>query len=266
MAKPQNSIGHWTPAELQAFMQNVVRLEPSAFPPAFNLESLSAGQVNVTEGLDFGSNSRLTKDGKDFAAIQFPGASFDGSIEAMYAEVTGTALWRASGGTILAQVGDLPDYGDQYDAVNQRMQGSALYLPARTPVSKIHYYVSSAPSAFSGHTNKVGLFAPQSDGSLSEVGIVSGAGSDFTTAGFKTETFDAPKLLDAGVYVAAVLTYWNSITGTLGFACRNATRANQTSGYLGGIGRVWYQTGQTDMPSSWTTAGPHLARVWFGLS
>lgn len=50
------TIGDWTPAELQSFLQNVVQLEPSQLPPSFNVKALTSSEDIVANGV------RLTGD------------------------------------------------------------------------------------------------------------------------------------------------------------------------------------------------------------
>ncbi len=45
------TIGDWTPAELQSFLQNVVQLEPSQLPPSFNVKTLTSADAIVAGGV-----------------------------------------------------------------------------------------------------------------------------------------------------------------------------------------------------------------------
>jgi hypothetical protein len=270
MAVPRSSIAHWTQAELQAFIQNIAKLEASSLPAAMSPNSLEAQMIRVADALDFAENSRLSQDGVIFDPISFLGSGFTGNAESMFAETVGTALWRAGGGTILAQVGDLPDFGDEYAATDQRVRGSAIYLPARAEVSSLHCYISSIPSAFNGSYNAIALFSTSGGGSsptLTLIENVNGIGTTITSStGFKTFALASSHVLEAGIYYVAVLTHWSSITGTLGFAARNATRAAQNDSQLSGPMRVVSLDAQTTMPSSWTPGSAQISRPWFGLS
>lgn len=270
MAVPKSSIAHWTQAELQAFIQNVSKIEASALPSSLSLNSLISPLIQVAESLDFASNSRLSQDGVTFDPLTFLGSGFTGNAESMFAETVGTAIWRAGGGTILAQVGDLPDFGDEYTASDQALRGSALYLPARAEVSNLHCYVSSIPSAFNGTYNAIGLFSTSGGGSsplLTLIENINGIGTTITgSTGFKTFAMANSHVLEAGIYYIAILTHWSSITGTLGLAARNATRSAQNDTQLSGPMRVVNIASQTTMPSTWTPTSAQVSRPWFGIS
>ena len=45
------TIGDWTPAELQSFLQNVVQLEPSQLPPSFSVKTLVSAEDIVANGV-----------------------------------------------------------------------------------------------------------------------------------------------------------------------------------------------------------------------
>lgn len=47
----KETIGAWTPADLQSFLQNVVQLEPSQLPPSFNVKALTSDSDIVANGV-----------------------------------------------------------------------------------------------------------------------------------------------------------------------------------------------------------------------
>lgn len=266
------TIGKWTPAELQSFLDNVARVPQTAMPSSLNLSSMLSDYVGAKTMLDLAANVKLAKQGAVFDPLQFVGADFSGEAQPMYASTEGGAQWQAGGGSIIAQSGDLPDFGDEYAAIDQRLVGALIYLPARHLVTNGHVFVSTIPSAFNGTYNSVDLWSiqPGSDPTSPTLEWVTGAqtmgGTFSTSTGFKTATFSQAEILDPGLYILSIITHWSSITGTLGFACKHATRATQNDSYLGGPMRSVYIDSQTSTPASFTPTGSNQNRIWGGLS
>lgn len=266
------TIGNWTPGQLQNFLQTIVRLEPSVLPSSMRAIQLESDVSRVNQQLDFNESAQLLQEGIIFDPLTFLGAGLAGIATPMFAETIGTAMWRAGGGTLLAQNFDLPDGGDEYTSVDGTQRGCSIYLPARAEVSQMHIYTSTAATAYAGAVD-VTLYrmggtdpaAPQlelietvSPGSFSLDAIT-------LSTGLKDLPFTDGHVLDAGLYVVSIYTNWTSITGSLKFASKNAARSAQNQTHLGGPMRVLTQNNQAPV-DPWTPTNAAQERPWVGLS
>lgn len=266
------TIGKWSPGELQSFIETLARVPQTSLPPSLDMNSLLADYVGARTMLDFADNVKLAKQGKIFDPLQFVGADWAGEAQAMYAATEGAPSWRAGGGTIVAQNVDLPEAGDEYAAVDQRLAGALVYLPARHLVTNGHIFVSTIPSAWNGSYNALDLYRISDNTTPTAPVLTRITGADTIggtisgSTGLKTIPFAQAQILDPGIYYVTLITHWSSKTGTLGFACKAATRASQNDSYLGGPMRSVYIDSQTSSPSSFTPTGPNANRIWVGLS
>ena len=266
------TIGNWTPGQLQNYLQTIVRLEPSVLPSSLRSVQLESDVSRVYQQLDFNEAAQLLQEGIIFDPLTFLGAGLAGIATPMFAETIGTALWRAGGGTILAQNFDLPDGGDEYTSVDGTQRGASLYLPARAEVSSMHVYVSTASTAYAG-TLSVTLYkmtgADMSTPSLELIETVTPGALSLDAYTLSTGLMDFPftdgHVLDAGVYVISIYTNWTSITGSLKYASKNAARAAQNQTHLGGPMRVLTQNNQAPV-DPWTPTNAANERPWVGLS
>lgn len=266
------TIGNWTPGQLQNFLQTIVRLEPSVLPASLRSIQAESDIVRVNEQLDLNDSAQLLQNGIVFDPLTFLGAGLAGIATPMYAETIGTALWRAGGGTILAQNFDLPDGGDEYTTVDGTQRAASFYLPARAEVTNLHIYTSTAATAYAGTLDvtlyKVGgadMTAPE----LSLIETVSPGSFTLDAITLSTGLKDLPladgHVLDAGVYAISIYSNWTSITGSLKFASKNAARSNQNQSHLGGPMRVLTQANQAPV-DPWTPTNAANERPWVGIS
>lgn len=245
-----DTIGEWTQAELQNFIQNVGQLAPSQLPPSYSSDQIQANGITVAQQLNLTQGAQLLQDGYQYPSIAVPAASFTGDIVPIYADTSGLGAARASGSTLVAASFDLPDATDQTGLVNGRGYWTRMYVPARTPINNVYLFNSLAPSA-GGYTQaEVGFYKMDSmdqvsgHPNLTRLLHWTGVGSDWnstSTAGVKTYNSATPVMLDPGIYYGALVLAWTSITGAVAPAGLHSPLSSQNASFLGGAPASLYK-------------------------
>lgn len=267
-----NTIGQWTQAELQNFIENISQISPSQLPPSYASDQVQANGVTIAQSLDLTKGAQLLQDGFQYPAIAVPGASFTGDIVPIYADTSGLAAARAGGSGVLAAVSDIADATTQVGTSTGRAYFSRMYLPARAPSQNLYAFNVAVGGSYT--TADIGLYKMTSMGTvypnLTRILLRTGIGTDWnssSTSGVKTYTNTTAVVLDAGIYYGAVLFTYSSGIGAQ-MAGQNVPHA-QNASFLGGAPAAMHKDPETSLQASYVEAdftGNPDFRQWFAIS
>jgi len=276
------NISNWTPAELQAFIQNVGQLEPSQLPSSYSSDQVSANGIVIAKSLSLATGAQLLQDGYQYPSIAVPASSFTGDIVPIYIDHSGIAAARAGGSSVLAATSDITDASDTTAMTSGRANFSRIYLPARTPVSAIHLFQGIVPTTSSYTAGGVALYQMTSMGAslpnLSRVTNFNFSGSSVygqwnaaASTGFRDYTASSPVVLDPGIYYGAFFLAWSALTGSVSAVGTQVPDQQMHESFLGGAPATLRISSVTSLASTYAPADydatpSTLNRLWFALS
>lgn len=238
-----DTIGNWTPAQLQAFIQNIVSVEPAQIPSALDFQSLTSGdasldQLTINDIINFGPNSQLKTNLQTLTKGNILSSDYWGHVIQSYVTdyEQGSSFAFQRDYRCQTYPSSLFTNGDEINFVNGRLWGQLLYNPIADSNPSIGYRVKTAEGGATWSHQGFALYGPVNFGDtvINQIAVTESAGNYFSGTGYQTRDWDtAIDTLEPGFYYVVILTKWSAMSTIPQITSRQALAVND--GYLDGI-------------------------------
>src|SRR5690242_4122107 len=116
MAFIDDTIGNWTPAQLQGFLQGIAQLSPTQMPPAVSLATAdiaesSVDNLRINSIIDLSKDLKMAQDGQNLTKGQALVSDFWGKQHASYPVDPSQAFHFMLGDNVRTQTVDAAIFG-----------------------------------------------------------------------------------------------------------------------------------------------------------
>lgn len=261
-----DTIGNWTVAELQNFLQSVAQLEPTQLPPAISpaqadIAQATVDSLKINSIIDLSSDLKMSRDGQTMKKGQTLVSDFWGRQYNSYPVEPSQAFHFMLGDNVRCQSVDPGIFStaatDSITLGDGTLDLTAVYMPVPDNVNTFNWYnATAATGATYNNFNGFGLYQANLDitsftGTLDLIAQTANDGTIWNSTGEKFANFTSGIDIDAGLYYIANLTNWSAITTQPQLLGHNAPALNAGMNASGGFARKLRVTGaQTALPSS----------------
>lgn len=282
MAFIDDTIGNWTPAQLQSFLQGIVQLSPTQMPPNVNVTSADMSEatvdnLKVNSMLDLSKDLKLSQGGQLFTKGQSLVSDFWGRQYTSYPVDPSQAFHFMLGDNVRTQTVDAAIFSstDTITLGDGTLDLTAVYMPIPDTIGSVKWYSQTAATgATYDHFNGFGIYKANLNittftGTLDLIGQTANDGTIWNSTGEQFKDLTADVDIDPGLYYIGHLTNWSAITTQPQLLGHNAVALNGGMNASGGFARKWRVTTQSTLPSSidvTTTGSANTQIAWLALT